>query len=120
MTRIGFVPTEAATLLNGGHGVRCGHEAHGFLLQHACAAAGDHARVSREVRRRGEKPRVAGDAAHAPRGGIMHDTAEHHAILIRLRGRDARLPVLRRQKTSGRHAERAKDLALREFIQRRA
>src|SRR5579885_3384740 len=49
-------------------------------------------RVHSNIIRTAEEPRVTGDAAHAPRCGIMHHSTQHHAILI-LRGRNAVTPL---------------------------
>ena len=44
------------------------------------AATEDHAAEAREVFRRGEEPRVAGDAVHEAGRGIVDDPAQHLAV----------------------------------------
>ena len=46
-----------------------------------------------DITGRAEEARVAGDTSHAPRGWIMNDGAQHHAV-VELRGGDAVAPRL--------------------------
>ena len=52
------------------------------------AAAEQHAAEARQVRRRAEQPRVSGDAAHPPRGRIVHDAAQERRVGARARPRE--------------------------------
>ena len=52
--------------------------------------------------------------------GIMHDAAQHHAILVLLRRRDARQPLGRRLERRGGHLQRAEHMLRRKDIERLA
>ena len=67
-----------------------------------------------------EEAGVAGDSAHAARGGIVDDAAQHFAILIVLRGRYARRPLCGRKKACVFHAERREDVLAGVLVERLA
>ena len=91
------VPAEPADVRLAGRRRRRRHPADGQRRQNARAAdraaAEQHAAVEREIRRGAEHPRVPGDAAHPPRGRIVHDAAQHLHVgpLARPSERRARL-----------------------------
>ena len=98
------------------------------------AAVEQHAAEARQVRRRAEQPRVAGDAAHTASRWIVHDAAQERnrrvACPERSRGvagprqwaaplgrRDARLQRRRRQEHRVVHRQRIEDVRLRVAIE---
>ena len=75
------VPAEAAHVRIAGRARRRRHPRDRQRREHARAVAARRRRAAcgedREVGRRAEEARVAGDAAHPPRGRVVHDAAQH-------------------------------------------
>ncbi len=63
---------------------------------------------------------MSGDAAHAPRRGVVHDASQHRAVFVILGRRDARGPLCGRQEAGVVHAERREDVLGGVVIQRHA
>ena len=110
------------------------HGCHRRRRQHARspepAFPQQHSSESLEIASGAEETRVAGDAAHSPRGGIVNDAQQRHGIgaltgprvLLRasLGRRDPRQQRLRRQEPCFRHTERLEHSRLQIRIERLA
>ena len=76
-------------------------------------------RIDGDIAGGAEESRVTGDAAHAARGWIVHDSAEHDAVFV-LRRRDAAAPACRRKKARVLQAQRSGQVALLVLVEGQA
>ena len=81
-----------------------------------CAHIDQHLRIFGKIAGGSEHAGMSRDAAHVTGGGIMHDAAKRHAVLLFIfGGRDARQQRLVRQIARIVHAQRRVDLIVRKF-----
>jgi len=94
-----------------------------------CAAAEQHSAEDGQIGGRAKETRVSGDAAHATRGWIVHDAAQHRHVGALTRPAEARAALRRRDARRERrrwvegcvaHAERLEDTLACEPIERHA
>ncbi len=128
------VPAEGADRGQRRRRLRRGHFLDRERRQDGSAAIQHGLRVLGNVVGGGEQAGVSGDSAHAARGGIVHDAAQHGAALVLpferqverhsglyvLRGRDFRQPLLGRQEARVRHVQRFINMRQRVLVERHA
>ena len=112
------VPAQAAQDRLVGRALRLGELLDGHRAEHAhavqLAAVEHHLCEARQVVGSGEHSRVAGNAAHIARGGVMHHAAQRRLVFGQLLGgRDARHQRGRRLEHRVLHTERLEDVLAR-------
>ncbi len=107
------VPAQAPALEHRGRRLDAAHHRQGSGPEDGPAVE-EEARVLRQVGSGGEEPGVAGHAAHAPRGGVVHHAPQHDAVLVALGG--GHVGGVRVEGRMG-HAQGPEDLPGREGVQ---